>query len=323
MNNNDNNVNNNIDNNSNNIGPSGETIAAQGIDGTRIDLQLLTSWIEQSFPFVILLLIIWIYQHRNGILIFIWAMAIFMNANQTVKRQVALKDKRSVPILAGLAGLLVFHVLFAYFFFRKEELWRYLISLPPRSHLVIWDIFWVIVLNDFAVRFITIAVKCVVIIMVGQISPHKRNTQLYSVIELASNAYRTVLPISLWFKYMFKAHEVLTSLVSLLYLLVKFTSLYEKSIMFFKALRSYWLKEVQYGKYATTEQVAQAGSQCTICQETMSDPIVLNCNHIFCEDCVSAWFEREKTCPLCRANIPTAGTRSHSDGTTSLLIQLF
>lgn len=34
---------------------------------TRLDLQLFTRWIEQSFPFIILLVLLWIYQHRNGI----------------------------------------------------------------------------------------------------------------------------------------------------------------------------------------------------------------------------------------------------------------
>ncbi|KAL9450767.1 hypothetical protein AB3S75_012493 [Citrus x aurantiifolia] len=47
-------------------------------------------------------------------------------------------------------------------------------------------------------------------------------------------------------------------------------------------------------------QVNAAGDLCAICQEKMHAPILLRCKHIFCEDCVSEWFERERTCPLCR-----------------------
>ena len=33
----------------------------------------------------------------------------------------------------------------------------------------------------------------------------------------------------------------------------------------------------------------EAGSTCTICQESLSDPVKLECGHIFCEDCVAEW----------------------------------
>jgi len=320
----DNSHNNNPTGAANNQGANtGETVTTHEIDGTRLDLQLITNWLEQSIPFVFLLFLLWIYEHRNGLLLFIWATAIFINSNQAVKKQVSLKEKRSTWVLGGIAATLLFHVLFVYFYFRKEELWRYLVSLPPRQPLNIWATFWVIVVNDFIVRFLTIVVKCLVIIAVGNIPPHKRNTQLYSVIESASNTYRTILPVSIWFKFIFNPNEVFSNLISLMYLLIKFNNMYEKGTLFIASLRAYVLREVQYGKYATSEQLILAGDQCTICQEKMSSPIVLHCSHIFCEDCVSEWFERERTCPLCRANVPTAGSRSHSDGSTSLLVQLF
>ncbi|CAL5420475.1 unnamed protein product [Camellia sinensis] len=55
----------------------------------------------------------------------------------------------------------------------------------------------------------------------------------------------------------------------------------------------------------------------------MHAPILLRCKHIFCEDCVSEWFERERTCPLCRALVKPADLRSFGDGSTSLFFQLF
>jgi hypothetical protein len=30
---------------------------------------------------------------------------------------------------------------------------------------------------------------------------------------------------------------------------------------------------------------------------------MLQCKHIFCEDCVSTWFDRDTTCPMCRAKV--------------------
>ncbi|KAL9427203.1 hypothetical protein AB3S75_029409 [Citrus x aurantiifolia] len=70
-------------------------------------------------------------------------------------------------------------------------------------------------------------------------------------------------------------------------------------------------------------QVNAAGDLCAICQEKIHAPILLRCKHIFCDDCVSEWFERERTCPLCRALVKAADLRSFGDGSTSLFFQIF
>ncbi|XP_027350227.1 RING finger and transmembrane domain-containing protein 2 isoform X3 [Abrus precatorius] len=99
---------------------------------------------------------------------------------------------------------------------------------------------------------------------------------------------------------------------------------YRKQVQsFFAAVKALSRKEVHYGAYATSEQVNAAGDLCAICQEKMHAPILLRCKHIFCEDCVSEWFERERTCPLCRALVKPADLRSFGDGSTSLFFQLF
>ncbi|KAK1353132.1 hypothetical protein POM88_052970 [Heracleum sosnowskyi] len=75
--------------------------------------------------------------------------------------------------------------------------------------------------------------------------------------------------------------------------------------------------------HRNAKQVNAAGDLCAICQEKMHAPIFLSCKHIFCEDCVAEWFERERTCPLCRALVRPADIKSYGDGSTSLLFQLF
>jgi len=62
---------------------------------------------------------------------------------------------------------------------------------------------------------------------------------------------------------------------------------------------------------------------CCPLQDPMTDPIKLRCSHIFCDSCISEWFERERTCPMCRAVIKPAGLHSFGDGSTSQLPQAF
>jgi hypothetical protein len=42
-------------------------------------------------------------------------------------------------------------------------------------------------------------------------------------------------------------------------------------------------------------------TSCPICMEDNSDNIKLNCQHIFCKDCIKTWLsEQSNTCPICR-----------------------
>ncbi|KAI3447867.1 hypothetical protein Pfo_004532 [Paulownia fortunei] len=63
------------------------------------------------------------------------------------------------------------------------------------------------------------------------------------------------------------------------------------------------------------EKVIAIGDLCAICQETMHSPILLRCKHIL--------FERERTCPFCRALVKPIDLKSFGDGSTSLFYQLF
>eukprot|EP00958_Prasinococcus_capsulatus_P001985 scaffold179_cov368-Prasinococcus_capsulatus_cf.AAC.25 len=67
----------------------------------------------------------------------------------------------------------------------------------------------------------------------------------------------------------------------------------------------------------------EAGDYCAICQGETQTPIMLKCSHIFCEECVSRWLEKEPTCPLCRAVIKSVGVKSYGNGATSMMFQVF
>lgn len=56
--------------------------------------------------------------------------------------------------------------------------------------------------------------------------------------------------------------------------------------------------------------------ECSICKDEMcarTVAIVLPCDHIFCEGCIEPWLKRQRTCPMCRAEVidvqPSASRR--------------
>lgn len=103
-------------------------------------------------------------------------------------------------------------------------------------------------------------------------------------------------------------------------------------------VRSFITLGLEFGTYVSHDDVVEAGSpDCSICYEAMQQPVKLACAHMFCEECVTEWFDRERSCPLCRASMaaptsPRSGSSSTSrddvkpqylDGSTSLFPQLF
>jgi hypothetical protein len=44
-------------------------------------------------------------------------------------------------------------------------------------------------------------------------------------------------------------------------------------------------------------------SSCSICLEDAVKPHELKCQHIFCHDCISAWLQNNRECPICRAPV--------------------
>lgn len=77
----------------------------------------------------------------------------------------------------------------------------------------------------------------------------------------------------------------------------------------------------KYGSIPTKEDIEKTGDQCAICHDTYTTPVLLKCNHIFCENCIGSWFRTETTCPMCRAKV--AEDMSWLDGQTTQFIQIF
>ena len=203
----------------------------------------------------------------------------------------------------------------------------------------------------------------VVLTLVCPAAAFRRLRRVFSLLESAGLCYRSLLPMPLWYEWLLRSVQVtrhppppsrpapvsappcsarhaerraaaascsqgrlFASLLTGLYLTFKLAALVERLRATLAMGRSLLLHQPPFGKYATTEAVLEAGDEvCAICQEHMSSPVLLDsCSHLFCEECILAWCERrpDPTCPLCRAPLATS-MGAHSDGTTSLLPQVF
>ncbi|XP_060211282.1 uncharacterized protein LOC132638398 isoform X2 [Lycium barbarum] len=298
----------------------------------RYDIQQVARWIEQFLPFTLLLLVVFIRQHLQGFFVIIWITAFMFRSNDILRKQTALKyphlqGERKITVLLGYFLVFTLHVTGIYWWNRKVDLFYPLLMVPLKIIPPFWHAIFIILVNDTMVRQAAMALKLVLLMYYKNGRGHnfRRQGQLLTLVEYMLLLYRALLPTPVWYRFFLNKEygSLFSSLITGLYLTFKLTSIVEKVRSFFTALKALSIKEIHYGSHATPEQVNAAGDLCAICQEKMDTPILLRCKHIFCEDCVSEWFERERTCPLCRALVRPADLRSFGDGSTSLLFQLF
>ncbi|KAH9673487.1 RING-type domain-containing protein [Citrus sinensis] len=315
--------------NGNGDAEAGDGAAVNGRDSSyqRYDIQQAARWIEQVLPFSLLLLVVFIRQHLQGFFVTIWIAAVMFKSNDVLRKQTALKGERKVSVLIGISIAFMLHVAGVYWWYRNDDLLYPLVMLPPKSIPPFWHAIFIIMVNDTLVRQASMVLKCFLLMYYknSRGRNYRKQGQLLTLVEYLMLLYRALLPTPVWYRFFLNKEygSLFSSLMTGLYLTFKLTSVVEKVQSFFSALKALSRKEVHYGAYATTEQVNAAGDLCAICQEKMHAPILLRCKHIFCEDCVSEWFERERTCPLCRALVKAADLRSFGDGSTSLFFQIF
>lgn len=310
----------------------GEAVDGNGANGRdssyqRYDIQQAARWIEQVLPFSLLLLVVFIRQHLQGFFVTIWIAAVMFKSNDILRKQTALKGERKISVLVGISLAFTIHVVGVYWWYQNDDLLYPLVMLPPKAIPPFWHAIFIIMVNDTLVRQAAMICKCFLLMYYknSRGRNYRRQGQMLTLVEYLLLLYRALLPTPVWYRFFLNKEygSLFSSLMTGLYLTFKLTSVVEKVQSFFSALKALSRKEVHYGAYATSEQVSAAGDMCAICQEKMHAPILLRCKHIFCEDCVSEWFERERTCPLCRALVKPADLRSFGDGSTSLFFQLF
>ncbi|XP_074152921.1 E3 ubiquitin-protein ligase RNFT2 isoform X1 [Sminthopsis crassicaudata] len=290
------------------------------------ELKAVICWLQKGLPFILILLAKLCFQHKLGIAVCIGMASTFAYANSTLREQVSLKEKRSVLVIFWILAFLVGNTLYVLYTFSSQQLYNSLIFLKPNlDSLDFFDLLWIVGIADFMLKYITIALKCLIVALPKIILAVKSKGKFYLVIEELSQLFRSLVPIQLWYKYIMgddpSNSYFLGGVLIILYSLCKSFDICGRLGGVRKALKLLCTSQ-NYGARATSQQCAEAGEICAICQAEFRDPLVLMCQHVFCEECLCLWFDRERTCPLCRS-VAVETLRCWKDGTTSAHFQVY
>mmetsp|Transcript_3340 Transcript_3340/g.9680 ORF Transcript_3340/g.9680 Transcript_3340/m.9680 type:complete len:420 (-) Transcript_3340:2550-3809(-) len=289
-----------------------------------LDLPAFVQWVEKSLPFCVLLLMLFVANHAVGIAIFVWLSLTLHRLHVVLRQQVALKGDRVRTVCLSLASITLMHVGLVLFVFPAQRLWKNLILINLLQLHSVWDVLFVVASADVLVRYLGIAAKASIVALhgAGSRAELRRRGQVLALADNAFMFWRNLLGTPVWYGYLCSGRfgsQLWGTSCAGLFMMLKLSVVYERgAIVVVSALalrRSRLLT-----KPVTAAELTETGHQCAICHDNIQGPIKLHCNHIFCDECISEWLEREGTCPCCRAVVQPPFMTAQSDGLTLLPI---
>ncbi|XP_076472846.1 E3 ubiquitin-protein ligase RNFT2-like [Babylonia areolata] len=311
--------------------PRGEGQGA-AVAGSQLDVQGVVKLLQTSGVFFVLLLLRFLYDHSLGLVVMLAMGGTFYYINMklvecihhTAVREVGSGRIMSLGYPVWLLTFVAVNISLLYYSFRDQALWNMLrYKMPVVGEVDVWTLLWVVLVTDFVVKFVTVALKCCVFLLPAFCLPHRRRGKYYMFAEKVSQLYRLTLPIIPWIHYLQDDQKIgrwFAMVTVIIYAIFKGTSLLSSFKDVCKAVKKLRMHR-SFGTKPAAEDLRQRGTLCSICQEEYKEPILLACKHIFCENCISLWFDREKTCPMCRAQI--TDDPLWQDGSTSPSLQWY
>uniref|UniRef100_A0A8C3GPB8 E3 ubiquitin-protein ligase RNFT1 n=1 Tax=Cairina moschata TaxID=8855 RepID=A0A8C3GPB8_CAIMO len=293
------------------------------------ELRYLLQWLHKSLPYILILCVKLIMQHIIGISLGIGLLTTYMYANKSIVNQVFLRERCSKVQCAWLLVYLTGSSLLLYYTFHSQSLYYSLIFLNPTVDFKnFWEVLWIVGVTDFILKFLFMGFKCFILLVPSFMMSFKSKGYWYMLLEELCQYYRMFVPIPVWFRFLIGYGEPDSVLgwtpgilLGLVYLILKLLSFFGQLRNFKQVLRIFCTRP-HYGVMASKRQCSESDDICPICQAEFQKPILLICQHTFCEECISLWFNREKTCPLCRTVI-SDHVNKWKDGATSMHLQIF
>ncbi|KAJ8724277.1 hypothetical protein PYW08_015751 [Mythimna loreyi] len=310
--------------NNNNIHDNADN-ESQSDDGQQVvDVRATLNLLIRYAPFYFLLFIKLMYDSREGIFTFVILFCTFTHSNSLVRREHGKQMNRSILALFSELVFTASCILIVQYFLGHGKLLPNVVMFPGYTELDVWELLWLVVLTDLIVKIITVDIKILVTMMPAFILPFQKRGKVYLFTEAVSQLYRSLLTIQPWIFFLMQSYEGSEKMVGMfltsIYVIAKVIEVLVR-LRLFKNATWTLLQSVNLGTKPTCEQLLSAGDSCPICHDDYTTPVRLGCSHIFCELCISAWLDREHTCPLCRAKV--ADEPTWRDGSTTYDFQLY
>ncbi|CAG0915677.1 unnamed protein product [Notodromas monacha] len=310
---------------SNGSGSGNELASRRGASQEQPQNEFLAFFAQISQIIFVLLMKV-LYTYSIGILAFLGFTIICTHANRVVIREFARHTKRSLSSL-GIAAMNAWTAIVFTHFVLTEKVYPYLLLIPTCENVSkqsLFDILWILLICDHTIRLLTTLLKIAIVASPMSVVPNKKRGKLFFLTEMASQTYRAMIPSSVWFYFLGGGCVSMSWLcfdgfLAFLYAIYKLNFVYKRV----KELRQgliVFLYRAQ-GAAPTAQDLEEANHMCPICHDSFQRPAKMECGHVFCDDCIELWMDRENNCPMCRAAL--RHDSAWRDGHTSYCPMIF
>ena len=291
-----------------------------------LDIRSIARSLERSLPFIILVLLVFVFHHLRHIVLYALGTHMLHRCNIIMQQQIARKaDIQRRVVVSSVFSLLAYATALQYLVGIPHGMWRLLTfrgGAPLGTQF--WQIFFTVVLVDLFLRLCLAATKGLVVSVVRADSQFRcrRRGAVLTFLDYVIAVHRSLLPAPVWLQYFQASGFPWPVAISLsgLYLVSKAPSVLERILV--AGVAAVQLRGGGNGTAPTPEELASAPRECAICQDEIKHPLRLVCGHIFCEECVEEWLAREASCPMCRREVRRATMKPRGDGATSVFPML-
>ncbi|EFJ41460.1 hypothetical protein VOLCADRAFT_98495 [Volvox carteri f. nagariensis] len=303
-------------------------------DNAGVSFQVFVEWLADLMPFLLLLSWVFILEHAGVLLLILFLAGGTFHANADIRRLIALRREALVRTCISQAlTVMLFTAASVLATLPDTRLLRALTLRSTQTASAV-DTLLLVLLADSVLRFGSLAPKLMVVAWFrsrgpggsgaaagadggsGGSSSHlsgarrqRQQARVLTAVERAVALYRTVLPGPVC-RYGYLLHgggfpPVLASLFCGFYVVLKASYVFAQTRLFALALKTATRRGALYGTYMGRVDGGEEGgfSACPVCQDPVNTPVRLDCGHIFCEECILEWLERDRTCPMCRAQV--------------------
>ncbi|KAL7742741.1 hypothetical protein ACLKA6_003309 [Drosophila palustris] len=287
-------------------------------------------------PIILLLLLKFLYDYWWDVFDVLLLLIVFGHLNRTLPLQVArLTDQKQIGILLRdfVVGLIV---VVARLYLATAPPDPFGLILPPfvmsgftlefteppvDKAISLRLLLYHAIVSDLVLKLITILIK--ILITMLPLKNMKFRARIYALLEYIFQLYRCLTPITQWLMYFYRSYpdmDYIADILKWLYIVIKFVEFLLRLTLLKHAVGNFRTKNDSI-RLPTKDELDAADSMCPICNDPYNAPIILECRHIFCDQCVRTWFKREPTCPMCRAKV--SDDPKWQDGSTTTFFQLY
>ncbi|XP_068249912.1 E3 ubiquitin-protein ligase RNFT1-like isoform X2 [Palaemon carinicauda] len=251
--------------------------------------------------FFLILLAKAFFDHFTGLLVILSLVIGFLWSNNILKKSISRLGRRSVKPLLALVVSIPSGVFLLCYCYSSDKIINTVLLIPvDREGFGVLDLFWMVIVSDYIVKLATVLVKTFVTIL-PQSLMHYQNR--------------------VWLSYLFGYYGpkiIIGVILTASYLVCKGSDVVVRMKSLHEAIDKF-IHNVNFST-PTKAQLKDAGV-CPICHDDFQVPTMLQCNHIFCEQCVVKWLDQEPTCPMCRTQV--TDDPAWRDGGTSHFLHLY